>query len=246
MEHYLVYYINLHINPTSYHHLFRSQMKDLIECDFLNHGQLYIEASMPMFRQREMSRHIQDVFPISLRGKVILSCHEDNSHEFRGLDRVWRLAREHPSSTAMIGYFHSKGISSTRYSHQNNRDPLGAKLFDRVIRPWKEVEIVLNTMPHINKIGAAFSAAGFMWFNFWWARGSYLSHVEKPILTDRRHYYEDWLGRKVRERKEECQRSDREEYSLGDPMYYDLSDKDCYNIANRDHQIADTPDSILW
>ncbi len=34
-----------------------------------------------------------------------------------------------------------------------------------------------------------------MWYNFWYARGSYLRTVEQPIVTTRRHYYEDWLAR---------------------------------------------------
>jgi hypothetical protein len=35
----------------------------------------------------------------------------------------------------------------------------------------------------------------FVWYNFWYARGSYLNTVEQPIITERRHYYEDWLAR---------------------------------------------------
>ena len=39
---------------------------------------------------------------------------------------------------------------------------------------------------------------GWIWYNFWYARGSYIKYVERPIKTYRRHYYEDWLGRKVK------------------------------------------------
>ena len=37
--------------------------------------------------------------------------------------------------------------------------------------------------------------AGWIWFNFWWARASYLKKLVEPVRSTRRHYYEDWLGR---------------------------------------------------
>ena len=36
---------------------------------------------------------------------------------------------------------------------------------------------------------------GWMWYNFWYARGSYLAnHCEEPKITDNRWYYEVWLA----------------------------------------------------
>ena len=34
----------------------------------------------------------------------------------------------------------------------------------------------------------------WIWFNFWWARGTYLNTCEDPIITCDRYYYESWLG----------------------------------------------------
>ena len=244
MDIHLVYFINVHMNPRTYHHLFLSQMKDVLDCKLLEHATLHIEACVPISKLEEITTHVHNAFPQYLQNKVILTCHEDNSHEFRGLDRVWRLGQEHPSATTMIGYFHSKGITYIEYSETNNRESEGARLFELVIHPWKEVEIIFESMSHINKIGATFSTMGWMWINFWWARGSYINWVEKPILTNRRHYYEDWLCRRVYTMDERFHKSDREELSYNDPTIYNVSDKDCYNIARRDHQIADTTDTI--
>jgi hypothetical protein len=37
-------------------------------------------------------------------------------------------------------------------------------------------------------------AAGIQWYNFWWARASYLHMCETPIISRYRHYYEEFLG----------------------------------------------------
>lgn len=53
---------------------------------------------------------------------------------------------------------------------------------------------------YVNKVGLLASEAGFYWFNFWWARGSYLAAVPKPLRHTRagaeveRHYYMGWVG----------------------------------------------------
>jgi hypothetical protein len=33
----------------------------------------------------------------------------------------------------------------------------------------------------------------FVWFNFFWSRGSYLTTCEDPKITSDRYYYEKWL-----------------------------------------------------
>lgn len=45
------------------------------------------------------------------------------------------------------------------------------------------------------KAGYAMSHGGFVWYNFFWVRDSYVRRLLEPIITPRRHYYEDWLGR---------------------------------------------------
>jgi hypothetical protein len=45
-----------------------------------------------------------------------------------------------------------------------------------------------STRTNTNEVGS-------VWYNFYYVRGTYLSTVEQPIITERRHYYEDWVGR---------------------------------------------------
>lgn len=46
-----------------------------------------------------------------------------------------------------------------------------------------------------NPFGKFGGHGGYIWYNFWYATGKYLSNCEEPVLTDNRYYYEEWLGR---------------------------------------------------
>ena len=81
----------------------------------------------------------------------------------------------------------------TRY--RGRREHTEVALHRTVIAPWKRVTDIFATHPEIDKVGSTASPAGWIWWNYWWARASYLVQVEKPIKTERRHYYEDWLCR---------------------------------------------------
>ena len=59
---------------------------------------------------------------------------------------------------------------------------------------WKDIVDVFEKNSNINKIGFLPSNEGWMWFNFFWARGNYLITCDEPIITDNRYYYESWLG----------------------------------------------------
>ena len=48
---------------------------------------------------------------------------------------------------------------------------------------------------NIDKIGLYPSDKGFIWFNFWWARGDYINKLEEPIISEDRYYYEVWLNK---------------------------------------------------
>lgn len=128
-----------------------------------------------------------------------------NQYEYRGIKKVWHIAEKYPKSEIL--YFHSKGIvfrneSGIRTLHERI-------LFNNVIKQWKFVLQVLQTNPPINKVGLICSRRGSIWFNFWWARASYILDLREPILTTNRFYYERYLGKRFRG---------------------PITDKDCYNL----------------
>lgn len=129
--------------------------------------------------------HIREIIQAS-----IISSSSINQFEFPGLHLVWKLAKKNPERIYL--YFHSKGMCSGNDGLIQQR-----QLFKGIIEPWNRILNIFYGNNHINKIGLTASEAGWMWFNFWWARGSYLIECEEPKIIEQRYYYEEWLYRKI-------------------------------------------------
>lgn len=117
-----------------------------------------------------------------------------NEHEYVPLKNLWHLSREFNNHDDYFLYFHSKYITSNNHYNSNIKQL-------KIIKEWENIIKIFETHSFINKIGTHCSNTGFCWYNLFWVRGSYLYKIEKPVLTDRRHYYEDWLARNVVQEK---------------------------------------------
>ncbi len=82
-----------------------------------------------------------------------------------------------------------------RHGHHRGRSTVESWLFEGTIGPWQEVIASFQANATIEKAGIYPSKLGWVCFNFWWARVSYLKGTVEPVRTTRRHYYEDWLVR---------------------------------------------------
>jgi len=180
----VVYFINTFCAPEDYYFLMKEQLQGLVECGLDKH-EVYVEVSGDNGR---IAKEIKDIIPTAS-----VTFH-DNSHEYPGLLRVWKLAQEEEES--FILYFHSKGI--TRLKNKKERDPIERLLYKDLIEEWRVCVKFLMFFPSLNKIGRFISGPGWSWHNFFWVRSSYVKQCEKPVKTTRRHYYEDWLARKKR------------------------------------------------
>ena len=100
----------------------------------------------------------------------------------------------HRTKNDIFLYFHSKGLTRNNCYSQNKNDN-----YNVILQDQNKIKEIFDLFPQIDKVGYLFGGIGWIWFNFWFARGSYLCGVERPIKTGRRHYYEDWLGRQLKE-----------------------------------------------
>jgi hypothetical protein len=119
-----------------------------------------------------------------------------NPYEYPGILCVWNVAQRIPVSqrnNSVILYFHSKGMSNGKKDRIKTDE--NEMLTRYVIQPWREIVSRFQSDPFLNKAGFAAAEHGWIWYNFWWARASYVANCPEPMLTNRRHYYEDWLGR---------------------------------------------------
>lgn len=142
----------------------------------------------------------------SIIPNAVIHTSEKNEYEYRGIHRVWKLAQDSMQPDDIYLYFHSKGMSYNR-----GRDLLERLIFQEVIESWKQCLQIFETRSDINKIGHAASEQGYVWWNFWWVRGSYLRQCVEPIISSDRYYYETWLHLKLSQDKPS---SYRECYSL--------------------------------
>lgn len=176
---YTVYYINCELNK----HYFEWLTNQL---DFVKHGKIYIIATISKKKEPGFRQRVLKLYP-----NVIIDCYYENEYEYRGILKVWELGQVHNKSTDIILYFHSKGL--TRRERYKSFPPKHD--YTEILRDINKIKEIFDIFPTIDKIGIVSGTSGLMWYNFWYARGSYIYAVEQPIKTLRRHYYEEWLGR---------------------------------------------------
>ena len=182
---YIVYFVNCAINSNYWDWI--SNQIELVLTN-LRPLKVYIVATLRCHADEVDFR--ERVFATFGNDKVSVDCYFENEFEYRGILKVWELAQFSNTRTDIFLYFHSKGVTHHQSYDQNRNDNYNALLKD-----VEMVEEVFSIFPDIDKIGYMSGGLGWIWLNFWYARGSYLVQVEKPIKTQRRHYYEHWLGK---------------------------------------------------
>jgi hypothetical protein len=211
---YVVYFINCMVN-NNYMEWLINQI-NLVK-DF---GEIYIVATLYKNNEEKFRKDVLALFP-----KVGIECYYENEHEYRGILKVWELGRKFNNSNDIILYFHSKGVTRHRnYASTKDAD------YNIVLQDINKIKEIFTIFPSIDKVGFYSGGCGWLWVNFWYARGSYIYQVEKPLKTQRRHYYEDWLGRKVKPGDELCN-TERD-----NTTYYENTLKNCYGFyTNKDN-----------
>lgn len=133
----------------------------------------------------------------TLRAQIVYRSR--NASEFDGLHYVWSLARRFPDRYYL--YFHNEGATHPKYP-STRRTSLEMALFREVIAPWRAVLQIFEhfqaNIQHLSMSPAVTrKVAGFHWFNFWWARGTYLArNIEPPLGPGHGHgLWEQWLGK---------------------------------------------------
>lgn len=185
----IVYFVYINFEA-QWEIIVRGQLEQLKKIGLLEIAQLYIHIVCCDDSKLDM---VID-FIENIISNSIISTSNINQFEYCGIHLVWKLAQIHTEDIYL--YFHSKGMVLSR-SENGERSHHEQQIFKSVICPWKKVINIFNNSPHINKIGFAISYEGWCWCNFWWARGTYLSECEEPIVNTDRWYYEYWLQRKL-------------------------------------------------
>jgi len=221
---YIVYFINCLINPNYYDWLL-NQLKIItnqinkkkINLSKLQKCKIYIIASINNNKKQEFINYLNKYFFYSMKSLIEVEFFPNNNFEYQGIKKVWDLGQFHSEKNDIILYFHSKGISRNKSYSSNRNDK-----YNIILKDLNKIFKIFDSYSFIDKIGYSCGGNGWIWYNFWFARGSYLNLVEKPIITNRRHYYEDWLGRIVKNKNELICSNERPR------SFYQNTLKNCY------------------
>jgi hypothetical protein len=197
---FIVYYAYLN-NDKDWRNIIKGQIEDvynsgIFECS-LFHPVLYGTPN----DIKECKQLLESIIKFNIEVTEVY----ENKYEFPAIIKIRELALINPDKIFI--YFHSKGMVF------NN--PLGirtnyeVKLTKYTFLDWESTLHVFNKFPQIQKAALLPSSDGFGWFNFWWARGSYLISC-KPIeipenlqISDR-YLCEGWLGQYGSNTWEDC------------------------------------------
>ncbi|AYV81066.1 MAG: hypothetical protein Harvfovirus15_10 [Harvfovirus sp.] len=163
------------------------QLIELKDSGLLNHGKLYVclTGASPAIAMAK-------VLINSLLTAVEIQTSEENRYEYPGISLVWNLANQPTlDPDTKILYFHSKGMFS---GPKIGRCFVEKYLTKTVVLDYEDVLKIFDDS-NVNKIGVGASARGYIWFNFWWVRASFVKNCEKPKVSNHnRYYFETWLG----------------------------------------------------
>lgn len=219
----VVYFANLFVNREFGNDLIQQQISDLVETGLLQVATLHIVLSCPTnYPYQSIVQQILEKTILQVKFHI----NHENCHEFPGIMLVYQLALQTHSRSHFILYFHAKGI--TRF--KGEREPVEKALHSIVISPWKKILKLFKNHPTIDKVGSTFSKQGWIWWNYWWARATYIAQLESPIKTTRRHYYEDWLCR-VLIRPYTPLSEKRKEEDKDNAYVYNLSSDNCWGLS---------------
>jgi hypothetical protein len=200
----IVYFFNAQVSSPGYP-VFVYQIKDLISSGlFAQHLFAPVEFWIVLTATKTQQQEIVKIYKNLVRShegkkntifsQTKITTTNDNQYELPALNLLWHLAREPGHKESIFLYFHGKGTSHRESEQSRNfRELFLTRL---VVGSWLTSYILFELLKEIEKVGFMSSPGGWLWYNFWWARSSYLRGLSRPQISDNRHGYESWLGMK--------------------------------------------------
>jgi hypothetical protein len=119
--------------------------------------------------------------------------YNSNLFEYYGIKKLHDLSLKWPESIFL--YIHAKGMSND-YKNIDSRHPYEIFLTKATVKEFKKIIELFNLDAEITVCGLFPSnlyKKKFIWFNFFWARGTYLVTCETPKISSNRFYFETWI-----------------------------------------------------
>ena len=184
---YIVYFIYID-TVKNWREILEGQMNDIKKTNILKNNKLFVVISCNNLNYTENAKDIvNNIFAENINN-ISFTVETKNLYEYPGIKKIYELACLNKDK--LFIYFHSKGMTF----HDSNGRLTAEKLLTRyTFNNWENTLNMFNNDNSIKKAGLI-PGFGFIWYNFWWATGEYISSLEEPIITDNRYYYEIWLA----------------------------------------------------
>jgi len=116
----------------------------------------------------------------------IYNVYQDNYYEYPGLQTIYKLAED--DDDTLLLYFHSKGMTSNQHETRQY-------LFKYTIENYQNYITEFEKNKYLDTAGAIPHINGFIYFNFFWARSSYIrNYCSRPEISENRYIWEVWIG----------------------------------------------------
>jgi hypothetical protein len=188
---YILYYAYLY-NGQKWKNIITGQITDLCNSGILKMGVLHAVLLGTPHEIKEAKSLIENIINDTIEITEVY----ENLYEFPALMKIRELALLHPDK--LFIYFHSK--SMINWNPSQDRTLLEYTLTNQTFLNWDSTLFIFDNFPEIQKAGCYPAKEGWIWYNFWWARGSYLiscSPIEIPInmVENDRFICECWIGK---------------------------------------------------
>jgi hypothetical protein len=227
---FIVVYFAFLLPDGSSRRIVRDQWLDAVACGIVAHAAAF-HIVVSADTKEELEWASAELVPMIRAKGGIVHIVEQNMYEFPGIHLVWQLACKRPECVYL--YFHSKGVMHTNHG---GRVAWELPLFYDLVVGWRPIMDIFEHHAEVRAIGYPGKEAGenktingVLWFNFWWVRGTHLHLVEEPLLTSRRHYYEEWMPLRVvdvTESVEKARRLARESDLCVDAVFVQKGEED--------------------
>lgn len=189
----IVYYVFIN-KDRDWKFIVESQINEIINSNILSISKLYLVVC------DEHNITSKSYFDNLLKDyNYEIDFQKENLFEYYGIKKLHELAIEDPNKIYL--YFHTKGM----VFHDKNlkRNLIEKYLTQNTLNNYSKALELFKYNTNINKIGM-FPAPGYIWYNFFYVRGTYLSICNKPKITNDRFYYEEYLFRECEFKNVNC------------------------------------------
>ena len=159
------------------------------QLDSLKKIQLY-EESMNIYMSiisddTELSK-LKSLLENNYNKVQIYNVYKDNYYEYPGIQAIYNIAED--DDDTLLLYFHSKGMTSNQHETRQY-------LFKYTVENYNQYVYEFNKNKNLDVAGMIPHINGFVYFNFFWARSSYIrNYCSKPEISEDRYIWEIWIG----------------------------------------------------